>query len=490
MLNCDLLVVSVPYTDTTYPLQAPAIIKASVEQYGYKAQTFDLNHEFIKSHNEDNFEFLKNFFSFGTTDDKNKIHIAEQYIQRVVEELLQKYSPTWLAISVFTYQCQTFTEMLSREVKRVKPWIKIVVGGQGITTQGINSSDGWVSRLQKEKVVDNYIISEGEVSIIDLLKKGYGDGINNTNWKQQLDLERSPFPDYSDYKLEEYEGDRLMITGSRGCVRKCSFCDIHKHWKKFVYRSGESISNEMIKQSQTYKRYKFHFTDSLVNGSMKAYRDLITHMAAHNRSAENKISWGGQFIVRGIRAMNKQDWKLTKESGADWLALGVESGSESVRDHMKKQFSNKDLDEFVEQASINDVKLKFLMIVGYPTETQKDFDDTLEMFEKYKKYKNVITNVQLGSTLGVLPGTPLADDYGHDLSLNNGENFWTYKHNKDLTFRERIKRRMIAGEEIAKMGYNVSQIKLLHFLWNVYKKDQTQGVIDLNTSEVTNQKYS
>jgi len=161
---------------------------------------------------------------------------------------------------------------------------------------------------------------------------------------------------------------------------------------------------------------------------------------------------------------------------------------------MKKQFSNKDLDEFVEQASINDVKLKFLMIVGYPTETQKDFDDTLEMFEKYKKYKNVITNVQLGSTLGVLPGTPLADDYGHDLSLNNGENFWTYKHNKDLTFRERIKRRMIAGEEIAKMGYNVdanvSQIKLLHFLWNVYKKDQTQGVIDLNTSEVTNQKYS
>ncbi len=494
MIKCDLLVVTAPYTDTTYPLQAPAIIKASVEQYGFKAQTFDLNNEFIKLQTTDNFEFLKNFFSFGTTDDKNKIVLAEQYIENVVEQLLQKYEPRWIAISVFTYQCQTYTEMLSRAVKRVKPWIKVVLGGQGITTQGINASDGWVSRLQKEKVVDDYIISEGEVSIVDLLKKGYGPGINNTNWKQQLDLERSPFPDYSDYNLSEYEGESLMITGSRGCVRKCSFCDIHKHWKRFVFRSGKSISEEMIKQSSTYDKYKFQFTDSLVNGSMKAYRDFITTMAAHNTSTDRKISWGGQFIVRGLKAMTEEDWRLTKLSGAQSLSIGVESGSESVRDHMKKQFSNKDLDEFMEQAYKNQVKLRFLMIIGYPTETIKDFNDTLDMFERYRQYKKIIQAVQLGSTLGVLPGTPLAEDYGHDLSLNNGENFWTYKHNRDLTFRERIKRRMIAGEELVKMGYEVadneSQIKLLHFLWNVYKREQKQGVVDLNTSELTNQKYS
>ena len=53
---------------------------------------------------------------------------------------------------------------------------------------------------------------------------------------------------------------------------------------------------------------------------------------------------------------------------------------------------------------------------------------------------------------------------------------------------------MIAGEELVKMGYDVadneSQIKLLHFLWNVYKREQKPGVVDLNTSELTNQKYS
>ena len=39
-------------------------------------------------------------------------------------------------------------------------------------------------------------------------------------------------------------------------------------------------------------------------------------------------------------------------------------------------------------------------------------------------------------------------------------------------------------------NYHESQIKLLHFLWNVYKREQKQGVVDLNTSELTNQKYS
>ena len=161
---------------------------------------------------------------------------------------------------------------------------------------------------------------------------------------------------------------------------------------------------------------------------------------------------------------------------------------------MKKQFSNKDLDEFVEHAYLNKINLEFLMIIGYPTETEEDFKDTLRMFERYKKYQSIVDSVALGSTLGVLPGTPLAEEYADDFSLNDGENFWTFAKNKSLTFKERIKRRIIAGEEIQKMGYKVDknegQIQLLHFLWGVYKNKQKQGVVDLTTGELKDQKYS
>ena len=427
-------------------------------------------------------------------DDKAKINIAEDYVKDVSERILQKYTPKFVAVSVFTYQCQIFSEMFSKTIKSMDPNIGIIFGGQGIMTQGINASDGWVKDLRQRKVIDHYIVSEGERAILDLLKTGKGHGVNNTDWKQELNLERSPLPDYGDYDLDEYKGGRLMITGSRGCVRKCSFCDIHKHWNKFVYRSGQSIADEMIQQSKTYKKYRFSFTDSLINGSMKAYRDFITVMAEYNSTAEERITWAGQFIVRGLKSMTEEDWRLTKLAGAESLGLGVESGSEAVRNHMKKQFSNQDLDEFTAQAYNYKINLQFLMIIGYPTETGKDFKDTIKMFEKYKKYQSIIDSVHLGSTLGVLPGTPLAEEYAHDLSLNDGENFWIYQPNKSLTFRERIKRRILAGEELQKMGYTISkndnQIRLLHFLWGVYKSKQKQGVIDLNTSDIQDQKYS
>ena len=380
-------------------------------------------------------------------------------------------------------------------VRKINPDIKIVFGGQGLATQGIAPrEDLWVERLKKADIIDHYIVSEGEVSIVNLLKEGKGPGIDNKDWEQQLDLDSIAWPDYSDYDLEKYEGHSLKITGSRGCVRRCSFCDIHKHWKKFVFRSGQSIANEMFAQSEKHNKYDFRFSDSLVNGSMKAYRDFVQTVAEHNRTAKNKITWSGQFIVRGLKSMTETDWKHTKESGATNLLLGIESGSESVRDHMKKQFSNKDMDEFMEQAHINGVGVTFLMIIGYPTETHEDFLDTLRMFKRYKKYHNIIMEVALGSTLAILPGTPLAEQYEGDITLNDGENFWTYKHNTELTFQERIKRRIIAGEELQKMGYkldfNDGNIRLLHFLWEVYKKKQKQGIVDLTTSEVQNQKYS
>ena len=493
MINCDILILAVPFTDTDKPLQAPAILKAVVEKHNYTAQTYDLNYALLKSKHKE-LDFLKQYFSFGTTNDYSKIILAEEYVSDIAAEILKMYNPTFIAVSVFTYQCQTFAMLLAQQLKKIKPSITIIFGGQGLSTQGIQSSDAWAKECKQLGLIDHYIISEGEQALLNLLKYGKGKGIDNTDWEQQLDIDDNPYPNYENYNLDRYKSKTLMITGSRGCVRKCTFCDIHKHWKRFVFRSGKSIADEMIHQSEKYKIDDFTFTDSLINGSMKAYRDFLSVLSEYNKSADKKLSWGGQFIVRGLSSMTKNDWAMTKLSGAKSLALGIESGSEAVRDHMKKQFSDQDLDEFMEQAHSNNVDVTFLMLVGYPTETHAEFIQTLKMFKKYKKYQSVIGNVVLGTTLGILPGTPLAEELIADVEMNDGENFWLYKKNPTLDFRERIKRRIILGEECAKMGYtlesNEDNYKLLHYLWNIYKNKQKQNVIDLNTTNLHEQKYS
>ena len=493
MSDCDILFITVPYTDTDKPLQAPSVLRSVVEAHGYKARTHDVNHDFLSGGHK-NLDFMKQYFGFGISNDSKDLDQAQRYVENIARKLLDIYSPKVLAISVFTYQCQTFTQLLSRKIKSINPGIKIIIGGQGLTTQGIQSKDSWAMKCKEEGIIDHYIISEGEDALIRLLKQGKGKGVDGDEWVQKNNINDIPYPNYDDYDFTKYSDKKIMITGSRGCVRKCTFCDIHKHWQRFVFRSGSSIADEMLTQSEKYKIYDFSFTDSLINGSMKAYRDFIKIIAKHNNNNEKKFTWGGQLIVRGLSSMTENDWMLTKESGAKSLAIGVESGSESVRDHMKKQFSNKDIDEFVEQAHRHNVSITFLMIVGYPTENEEDFLETLRMFKKYAKYQKVIEGVVLGSTLGILPGTPLANDLRGDIEMNNGENFWTYSKNPKLDFRERIKRRIIAGEELAKLGYRIlggdDQNKLLHYLWNIYKNKQTQKIIDLNTSSLEQQKYS
>ena len=433
MINCDLLILAVPFTDTHRPLQAPAVLKAVVQKHNYVAHTHDLNYSLMKTNHKEA-DFLKQYFAFATTD-YDKVIIAENYVEDAAKELLKKYKPEFIAVSVFTYQCQTYAMLLAQNIRKIDPTIKIIFGGQGLSTQGIQSSDAWAKECKQLGLIDHYIISEGEEALINLLKQGKGKGIDNTNWEQKLDIDNIPYPDYSDYKLDSYDNKKLMITGSRGCVRRCTFCDIHKHWKRYVFRSGRSIADEMVHQSNKYKIYDFSFTDSLINGSMKAYRDFISVLSKHNASTEKKLTWSGQFIVRGISAMTENDWLMTKQSGGKDLALGVESGSEAVRDHMKKQFSDQDLDEFVQQAHKNNVTLTFLMLLGYPTESHYDFLQTLRMFKRYRKYQSVIKSVILGTTLGILPGTPLAEELAEDIEMNGGENFWSYKKNPELDFQ-------------------------------------------------------
>ena len=42
---------------------------------------------------------------------------------------------------------------------------------------------------------------------------------------------------------------------------------------------------------------------------------------------------------------------------------------------MRKKFTNDDLDWFVTNLGKRKIKMKFLLIVGYPTETEEDFQE-------------------------------------------------------------------------------------------------------------------
>lgn len=435
----DVLFVSVPLTITDKAPAAPAILISMIESIGRTGKFYDFN----RYVNDD-----ENFSQYAISDtlprDKEKFDKDFKYhVQQMID-----YNPKYIGISVFSYQCAKVAKLLCVYLRMLAPEIKIILGGQGLSVGGIQGhhlGEEW----KKLNLCDYWVVSEGEWPIVDILT---GKHENKKTWNQITDLDEFPIPNYDSYDWNIYDLS-IPITGSRGCVRRCTFCDIHTHWQKFTFRSGKSIADEMIAQSKRYGIYHFAFTDSLINGSMKAYIDMITVLANHNKTAETPLTWDGQFIFRPKNQMPEKIWKLSAEAGLVDVAVGVESLSESVRDHMRKKFSNDDIRYSLYCMKKYGIVGLFLMIVGYVTEDEGTIQENKDMLTELAPYaNNTISAIEVGSTLSILPGTPL-DDMHKELGITLGthENTWTGK--SDVETRLRWRKEII--EHCVKLGYNV-----------------------------------
>jgi radical SAM superfamily enzyme YgiQ (UPF0313 family) len=448
----DIVIISVPGVISRLPPAAPALLKASVEKNGFTCKTMDFNIQFYQE--SVNHGPLETYFSTELNPEQRPA--AELLIKKWTADIVS-LNPKFIGISVFTYQNRVATRLFCEEIRRQSS-AKIILGGQGLSDGGIEGSNTFGSELVNAGLADFWIRSEGEISLVELLKNNIEyPGINSNSFMQIDDLDSLEFPDYSDYPLHLYERQTLPVTGSRGCVRSCSFCDIHEHWK-YRYRTGQSMANEILYLSDKYQIYDFAFSDSLINGNLKEFKKFIKILAERNKQSEKKISWRSQFIVRGSKEVNEEYWQNIADSGGHTLAIGVETGSDRVRNHMNKKFSSQDLDYTMSMLDKYNITCNFLMIVGYPTETDEDFQDTLDMFSRYQPlFNRIITNVGIGATLGILPGTPLYKNSKiNNIELDKYENNWVAHDNPELTLERRIERRVQLHNHLVNLGLDLN----------------------------------
>ena len=233
----------------------------------------------------------------------------------------------------------------------------------------------------------------------------------------------------------------VTVTGSRGCVRKCTFCDVAGLWKKYRYRPGSDIANEIVEMYHKYGIDFVNFSDSLVKGSMKAFREFCIALA----EANVPVKWRGMAIFRS--GMTQSDWDMIKASGCEILDVGIESGSERVRFDMNKKFTNECMYDSIDQLGKRGIRMTFLMMAGYPTETVQDHQETLKLLRWAGKYKELI-EVRMNIVM-VVRNTPLYED----LHWYDYAETWRYENSDgELTFAERYRRWKESIETIKQVG--------------------------------------
>ena len=450
----DIIIATLPALEFYLPPAAPAVLKGQVTKYGFSCSTADLNLESKLLLTEKEFH---DFFDFTTNDKKIDFAIIEKVYNHWNEILLQK-NPTWVGLSVFSNDNIPLAMNFIPWFRDKNPKQKIIVGGNGTSVEEFC--------VEIRPYVDHVIRGEGELALIELLKGNIDyPGIDSAG--EQIDnLDQLGYADYSEYNLAEYDRfyqeDVVQITGSRGCVRRCTFCNVASQWPKFRWRSGQHIFDEIKKTHQEKNVRHFYFTDSLINGNQKSYIEMCELLADYNSTLEEKVTWGGQYIFRKKKSIPQHYFEITAKSGAFNLAVGVETGSDRVRDDMRKHFHNDDLEYFIENFSKYKITCSYLMQIGYPTETQEDFEETLALFRRHHPY--VVDGTILGCTLGqttyLLRDAPIVKDFNSTIIVSDqgavaeGQ-FWTSATVDGLDFKERARRRLVAQRVAESYGWSI-----------------------------------
>lgn len=476
----DIMFLTLPRLELRAPITAPAILKSTVEKHGFSAYCYDLNLDLWLNIDSEKYGnvWYDTDLTFRYEEKFNKFwnDVIKPHSKRWINKIKEK-NPKWIGITIFSQRSKWITISICKLIRDEFPNIKIVVGGPFAEHTGPN--------VYKKGLADAYVIGEGEEAIIHILNNNFNHpGINGNPPQQINDLDTIPIPDYSDFQMNKYPKtwynpkikdetqmgtDFIYITGSRGCVRKCTFCDIQSIWPKFRYRSGKSIADEMCEQNQKYGSKKFLFTDSLLNGSVKQLKDICTTLIDYkDKGLMDDVFWQGQFIARPEHQMPEEIYELMQKSGFRFVSIGIESGSEKIRNDMHKMFSDKDMDFTFRMCAKYKIEMAWLLLVGYPTETEEEFQKTLMMLEKYNwiNKQGLVRSIALGPTLDIVPGSPLWNKQ-KELGITWDENkHWIYQDN---TREIRIKRWLRLKEKCLELNYPVVEKATDHLLAELEK---------------------
>lgn len=404
----DVVIVTVPWTDSSIPLMAPAVLAPIVEKAGMTCLATDVNAEvFNWSKQHQHRDELVKFFFDEITDKCVYKDLFDLFYSMATQIL--RWSPKIVGLSLFSYVSQKSAKWLAYFIKKISPKTIIVVGGAGCLNAFTGPSD-FIEDLISKKIIDYHIRGDGEHSLYEFLmgNKQYH-GINSIDWKElsKEELRSLPTPDYKNYHFDLYSKKAMPIIGSRGCVRKCTFCDYIANWKNFQWRTAEDIFSEMLYQFNKYGIRFFKFQDSLTNGNQKEFVQLTKLLSDYNKKNPDKsFKWNGYFIFREVSKSSANEWKLLSESGAESLAVGIENLNQHIRYDIGKKFSNKAIDFHLQQAKKYNIKLQLLNIVGYINETEKDIDFIKQWLVEHVNFKDILF-IQWGGTLGVFPNTYL-----------------------------------------------------------------------------------
>jgi radical SAM superfamily enzyme YgiQ (UPF0313 family) len=422
-----ILLALLPVWDPLIPPLGIACLKCFVQEHGYQVKTVDANvepalsevhknyFEFLKEHIPANrrrhiynigHEVLKNhmmahinvkneneyielvkilvFKTFFTAVDRHRIIrlngiIREFYLrlETYLTALLDREKPAILGLSVYS---GTLAASLyaSRLVKEKYPHVKVVMGGGIFSSELAIDSPEFNFFLEKACSIDKIIVGEGEQLFLKFLQGKLPETQKVVTLKEldgaTLDITTVGLPDFSDFDLAHYL--QMASYTSRSCPFQCKFCVETTYWGTFRKKNAVQIANELVNLEERYDKRLFLMCDSLLN-------PVITDLTEECIKTGAPVYWGGYLRV-AKEVCDTQNTLRWRRGGFYRARLGVESGSPRMLTEMGKKIPIDQIKSAISSLALAGIKTSALFVIGYPGETEEDFQMTLDLIEALK----------------------------------------------------------------------------------------------------------
>jgi len=359
-------------------------------------------------------------------------HTADKIIHGIPEQIILKKirqtSPDVVGISnQFSAQIENVI-YLANLIKKINQKIIVVVGGPHISIAG-------KKLISENKNIDFGVIGEGEYIFLKLIKSleadlpfsnisslifrnAQGQTIANPFGGFIQNLDDLPLPAYNLIDMPKYfqllsQGFKTrpnttprsisMIT-SRGCPYNCIFCSIHLHMgKRFRAHSPTYVIEHIKHLVEKYQISHISFEDDNFTLDVPRCKKILQAIIDN----QLPITWD---TPNGIRADNVDEEliALMKKSGCQELIFGIESGSQRVLDEIiDKKLKLSQALTAIKLCKKYKIKTKAFFVIGFPGETKKEIQQTIDLSLKlYKKYD---------VTSGLLLATPLLGTRLHQI---------------------------------------------------------------------------
>ncbi|MDD6794171.1 MAG: 30S ribosomal protein S12 methylthiotransferase RimO [Clostridiaceae bacterium] len=198
---------------------------------------------------------------------------------------------------------------------------------------------------------------------------------------------------YSDENINE--GERILTTDSQtayiriaeGCNNFCTYCIIPKIRGKFRSRNMESILSEAKKLADNgVKELILVAQDTTLYGS-DIYGGKTLHILLKELSKIDGLEW-----IRVLYCYPEEiydeliDEIANNDKVVKYLDLPIQHISNKILKLMGRKTTKEDIIAKIEKlrSKVSGITLRTSLIVGFPGETEKEFDELKEFLQNYK----------------------------------------------------------------------------------------------------------